>query len=944
MPQSSVRPQHRPVRRVGGRSLGLFLSICLTTFLAGPLPAAIAQTTALSAPDNSLGSEMFRSDLFTGAAVFSIPIQIPDGINGVTPSLALTYNSNAPNGWVGVGWRLEAGAIVKPPRRPNKRLLSLGGTSTGELVPVSVDPSGVGEYRTKTESFLKITYNGIFWTVTDKAGRRHHFGATPASRMGSDPSTEAETVQWLLDRVIDPSGNEALYRYVRDRGQLYLDGIDYTANSANGLSPRRAVKFHLEPRPDIEHGFGGPFNPIVAKRLKTIEVVADTASGQHAGAWAMTYGASMISSRSLLTALTRYGSDVVLDTNGTVMAGSALPSTSFAYDDTPAPGFVTTQWPLSYEPTMVALADQQEVVVTGDFNGDGKTDIARTRSGWDSWRVFISNGTGFSVQAWSVAPEQALVNYGDGHEVVLVGDFNGDGKTDIARTRSGEDSWRVFLSTGAGFSDQPWLFLPTGSGFAAQAWSVAPEPSVVNYADRHEVVFAGDFNGDGKTDIARTRSGWDSWRVFISNGTGFSVQAWSVAPEQALANYGDGHEVVLVRDFNGDGKTDIARTRSGWDSWRVFLSTGSGFSDQQWQFLPTGSGFLPKAWSVAPEMSVNNYADRDEVALVGDFKGNGTAGIAKARSGWGAWRVSQPPTRSAPPDGLITIAGALGGSATWSYTPSTLHSTTSIPIIAWTVTQTTINDGVGGSATTNYAYSGGAWATDDVGEFRGFAQVTVTDPSGVRTTTLFHQDDVKKGRVASQRIEDAGGHLFTLVEHTYTDVRPFPGVFWPRLDRTDNFHYDGGIAPRQTATSFEYDAYGNPTRTYQWGDVALTGDEFDEYTEWLMDTTNWLHRPSRVALYSPYAPYMTLEPLETRVPLRERWISYDGLAWATLGTRGLPTREESRLAGARGAVGNPVVTRAYNAYGKPLTTTDALGCTTSTSYDSTQLTLVQIRA
>src|SRR5207245_1717981 len=92
-----------------------------------------------------------------------------------------------------------------------------------------------------------------------------------------------------------------------------------------------------------------------------------------------------------------------------------------------------------------------------------------------------------------------------------------------------------------------------------------------------------------------------------------------------------------------------------------------------------------------------------------------------------------------------------------------------------------------------------------------------------------------------------------------------------------------------------------------------------EYIDWVVDTTNWIHRPKRTALYDASAAV-----------LRERWLSYDGLAWGSLGSRSLLTREEKRLVGAQGTSGNPVVTSSYDAYGNRTATTDARGCTTTT--------------
>src|SRR5207249_10308622 len=118
------------------------------------------------------------------------------------------------------------------------------------------------------------------------------------------------------------------------------------------------------------------------------------------------------------------------------------------------------------------------------------------------------------------------------------------------------------------------------------------------------------------------------------------------------------------------------------------------------------------------------------------------------------------------------------------------------------------------------------------------------------------------------------------------------------LTQTDGATCDEtGASCKIARQGFEFAAYGNQPRTYQWGDIAASGDERDEYTDWVVEATTWLHRPTRIALHD-----------SSGAVLRERWLSYDGLAWGSLGSRGLLTQEERRLSGPQGTTGNPVVT------------------------------------
>ncbi|MGB9716478.1 MAG: RHS repeat domain-containing protein, partial [Thermodesulfovibrionales bacterium] len=143
---------------------------------------------------------------------------------------------------------------------------------------------------------------------------------------------------------------------------------------------------------------------------------------------------------------------------------------------------------------------------------------------------------------------------------VKLGDFNGDGKTDILRLN------------GRGGPAQPMsIYFSTGDGFTGAI--AGPSVYVDDDADHASVdvsrVKLGDFNGDGKTDIAYVH-GWGSTEpmdIYLSTGNGFAspFEGPMVHVEDGFRRARRAMLRIQMSDFDGDGKTDITRIK-GWGS------------------------------------------------------------------------------------------------------------------------------------------------------------------------------------------------------------------------------------------------------------------------------------------------------------------------------------------------------------------------------------------
>ncbi|MFA6609091.1 MAG: FG-GAP-like repeat-containing protein [Candidatus Paceibacterota bacterium] len=212
-------------------------------------------------------------------------------------------------------------------------------------------------------------------------------------------------------------------------------------------------------------------------------------------------------------------------------------------------------------------------VAIGDFNGDGKADLAVANASSNSVSVLLNNGDGTFA---------AKVDYttGTSPRSVAIGDLNGDGKADLAVANS-SNSVSVFFNNGDGT-------------FAAKVdYTAGSSPYAVAMSD---------LNGDGKNDLAVTNEYSNNFSIFINNGDGTFA---------AKVDYSVGSNAygIAIGDLDGDNKVDLAIARTGWNMVTTFLNNGDGT-------FVSGSDFL-------------NTNGVNSVVL-GDLNGDGKTDLATA--------------------------------------------------------------------------------------------------------------------------------------------------------------------------------------------------------------------------------------------------------------------------------------------------------------------------
>jgi len=161
-------------------------------------------------------------------------------------------------------------------------------------------------------------------------------------------------------------------------------------------------------------------------------------------------------------------------------------------------------------------------LAVGDFNRDGKADLAVTDANSSTVSILLGNGNGTF---------QTPVNYSTGiANAVAIGDFNGDGKLDLG-VANGNGSISILLGNGDG-TFQAAVDYVAGSNLQAIA--------------------VGDFNRDGKLDLVVADSRDGDVTVLLGNGDGTFRAAASYS-----TGSGSGPLSVAVGDFNRDGKLDL---------------------------------------------------------------------------------------------------------------------------------------------------------------------------------------------------------------------------------------------------------------------------------------------------------------------------------------------------------------------------------------------------
>lgn len=237
-----------------------------------------------------------------------------------------------------------------------------------------------------------------------------------------------------------------------------------------------------------------------------------------------------------------------------------------------------------------AVPGNPVAIIHGDFNGDGKMDVATADQYGSEVSVLLGNGDGTlqTHQEYSVGNEPLAL---------AAADLSGDGKLDIVTANYNANTVSVLMGNGDG-TFKTHVDYKTGNG-----------PSGVAI---------GDFNGDGKLDLVVVNNTDSTVSILLGNGDG-TFQA--AVPYNTAINPNS----VVVGDFNNDGDLDLAVGTSN-KSVSVLLGNGNGTFQNHKEYGIGANAVIVAEGDMNSSGKISlisaNYTDNTVSVLVGN--GDGT--------------------------------------------------------------------------------------------------------------------------------------------------------------------------------------------------------------------------------------------------------------------------------------------------------------------------------
>jgi RHS repeat-associated protein len=493
----------------------------------------------------------------SGAANYSIPVKLPEGINGMKPALSIDYSSQGGNSFLGYGWNLSGLSSIT---RTGSNLFNDGlirnirydyldnfALDGNRLYVVAQLSDYRTEYRTEIETYSKIiSYNDrlndpVSFEVYTKSGQIIKYGFTEDSKIELNNSPTIRT--WLVNKISDRYGNSIDFEYFEDNenGEFGIYRILYGGNLDMGIAHPIEVGITYEGR-GTTYSIFNYISPgkksVLSKKITEIGIKVNNQVQ-----YKYIFGHMQGQPLRLNSIFLEYNNNSKYKTNPL----SFEYKTPSLHDKRTITGI---EYRYEYDGQFFAY-DPAKTVMT-DFTGDGLADILIVYT----WESNPGKVVGYRLYKQNTNDSFSLIESGNLPNEEFVGfypcDINGDMIADVIMVKKA-------LSNDRRTDLNPWV--SNGNGFTKH-----PNFYVDQKINKLKI-FTADFNGDGKSEVGivdRDHSNAHSMLyTFVFDFTnGYSVTKYDCLPFENLY----GHICTFeTRDMTADGLPELILIDNGGD-------------------------------------------------------------------------------------------------------------------------------------------------------------------------------------------------------------------------------------------------------------------------------------------------------------------------------------------------------------------------------------------
>ncbi|WP_347066847.1 FG-GAP-like repeat-containing protein [Flavobacterium sp. WV_118_3] len=539
----------------------------------------------------------------SGAANYTIPIEVLPGIKGIVPQISLSYDSQSGNNIAGYGWSVSGLSSIT--RIPS--------TKYHDGIPDPVDFDNLDRFaldgqRLRIKNGTSGTYgaNGtVYETENFSTTKVTSFGVSPLgaiygpqyflveypdgskAQYGNHLESRSE-LKWSIDYWENPQGIRINYSYAKFLNISRIMRISYGAIGAN--KGCNTIYFHYKKRNRYENAYIGGIPFTEAYILSYIQVHPTNAFNSHYRKYSLTHDSNSLG----YERLTRITESSACE--GTVKSRNP---TVFTYDDTPDTLFYN---PIATNLSANNISYKNAATVTGDFNGDGKTDIILYPTFGSDARKKYWLFTNFQENQYNIGSEIPVPESFD--EIVPVSWLGGSSSYGykLMQTQAWtliktnpSDNTTTFSTYAAGTASPVYFQDRKSYQFPKFSFRYDKKPCAIGLKGPELIIFnhtanaipteitkeipktylSGDFNGDGLTDLIAVdksvpysyRQGCNSYNNQRPGGQSYFINLDKRIPSGFVNNAGQltitNYSIIRVVDYNGDGKSDILVFDSG---------------------------------------------------------------------------------------------------------------------------------------------------------------------------------------------------------------------------------------------------------------------------------------------------------------------------------------------------------------------------------------------